>query len=154
MTPMLVNEDYSDMLSALNDAGVEYLVVGAWALAAYGNPRATGDIDFWVRPSQENATRVWTALKEFGAPRKDVTEADFATEDVIFQIGVPPRRIDLITSISGVSFEEAWADKVASSLGELPIWVLSRRLLLTNKKASGRPKDLADADWLKKTQPD
>lgn len=151
MTPTPVNEDYSDMLSALNGAGVEFLVVGAYALGAHGNPRSTGDIDFWVRPTQKNASRVWQALAEFGAPRSGVTKADFAARDTIFQIGVPPRRIDLLTSISGVSFEAAWNEKVASSLGDTRVWVLSRQHLLTNKLASGRPKDLADADWLKRT---
>lgn len=152
MTPPPVNEDYLDMLSALNDAGVEFLVVGAYALGAHGNPRSTGDIDFWIRPTLENASRVWAALEAFGAPRNDIAEADFVSDDLIFQIGLPPRRIDLLTSISGVEFAEAWEDRVASSLGGVSIWVLSRHHLLQNKLASGRPKDLADADWLRRTE--
>jgi Nucleotidyl transferase of unknown function (DUF2204) len=148
MTPTPVNEDYRDMLSALKDAGVEYLVVGAYALAAYGNPRATGDIDFWVRPTEENAKRVWEALTNFRAPRNAVSVSDFAVSDTVFQIGLPPRRIDLITSISGVEFDEAWAERVGAELAGYEVFVLSHRHLVHNKLASGRPKDLADVDWL------
>lgn len=151
MTPTPVNEDYRDMLSALNAAEVEYLVVGAYALGAHGNPRATGDIDFWVRPTPENASRVWQALAEFGAPRDKVTEADFTEAGMVYQIGVPPRRIDLLTSISGIDFQSAWDGRIESEIGGVAISVLSREHLLKNKLASGRPKDLADADWLQKT---
>lgn len=100
---------------------------------------------------QPGSGGLWRALAEFGAPRSGVTEADFAELDTIFQIGVPPRRIDLLTSLSGVDFESAWEERVASRLGDLEVWVLSRRHLLANKLASGRPKGLADADWLKRT---
>jgi len=139
------------MLSALNDAGAEYLVVGAFALAAYGNIRATIDIDIWVRPTEENAHRVWKALESFGAPRSKMSVEDFLAPDTVFQIGVAPRRIDLLTSISGVEFDQAWAQRKTTDLGdEMEVAVLGREQLLINKLASGRPKDLVDAAWLKK----
>lgn len=145
-----MNPDFRDMLSALNDAGVEFIVVGAYALAAHGNPRATGDIDLWVRPSVENAERVWQALRAFGAPTARVAMTDFATPDIVFQMGAAPRRIDILTSISGVDFEDAWSDRKAVIVDGLPIHVLSRHHLLANKKAAGRPKDAADVAWLEK----
>lgn len=136
------------MLSALNDAGVEYLVVGAYALAAHGLPRATGDIDIWVRSSPENARRVWQALRLFGAPTRRVAVDDFTCPDIVFQIGVAPRRIDILTSISGVQFEEAWAERETVVVEGMTLHALSRRHLIVNKKAAGRPKDLADVAWL------
>ncbi len=145
---MLLIDDYKDMLSALNDAGAEYLIVGAYALAAHGNPRATGDIDIWVRPTPENAKRVWSALETYGAPRRMVTAEDFALDDTVFQIGVPPHRIDIVTSISGVDFGAAWSSRRKTSFGGCKVDVLGRDELIANKKAAGRPKDLADVHWL------
>ena len=147
---MFLNDDYKDMLSALNEAGVDYLLVGAYALAAHGNPRATGDIDFWVRPTPENAARVWDAIVAFGAPRSGITMDDFTLPDTIFQIGVAPCRIDLITSISGVDFDEAWAERKHTVLDGVQVCVVSVMHLIANKRAAGRPKDLADAHWLEK----
>ena len=138
------------MLSALNDAGAEYLVVGAYAMAAHGCPRATGDIDFWVNPTEQNARRVWQALRVFGAPLSQIRIEDFLEPDVVFQIGLPPQRIDLLTSVSGVNFDEAWQNKVQTNLGELDAFVIGLDELLKNKIASGRPKDLLDADILRK----
>ncbi|QDT67606.1 hypothetical protein MalM25_05060 [Planctomycetes bacterium MalM25] len=137
---MLVNDDYKDMLSALNDAGVEYLVVGAYALGAHGYPRATGDIDFWVRPSEENAKRAWHAMLAFGTPRSDLSESDFLDPDNVVRIGMPPRCIDLLTSITGVDFDSAWQDRVASEIGGYPVWVLSREHLIANKRAAAEIK--------------
>lgn len=139
-----MHPDFLDMLSALDAAGSEYLIVGAHAVAAHGRPRATGDLDIWVRPTPENAARVYQALQHFGAPLHDLTLDDLASPDVVFQIGVPPVRIDLLTSISGVSFDAAWANRVTIALGTLAVPVLGRRELLHNKRASGRPRDLAD----------
>jgi hypothetical protein len=147
---MLVNSDYSDMLSALNDAGAEYLVVGAYAMAAHGVPRATGDIDVWVKPSAENADRVWQALVAFGALRSGVSREDFATPGVVFQIGLPPHRIDLLTAIDGVDFDEAWSDRSSFDYGGVLTHVLSLPALLTNKRATGRTKDLADIEALER----
>ncbi|MGH7753876.1 MAG: hypothetical protein ACREN5_13775 [Gemmatimonadales bacterium] len=132
------------MLSALRDAGAEHLIVGAHALAAHGRPRATGDLDIWVRPSPENARRVHTALKTFGAPLGDLSVADLSSPDLVFQIGVAPARIDILTSVSGVRFEEAWPDRLMVRVGELDVPVIGRATLIRNKRAAGRPRDLAD----------
>jgi len=144
----LLNPDFRDMLSALSAAEADYLVVGAYALAAHGFPRATGDIDLWVRPTKENAMRVWKALAAFGAPTSRITLEDFSTPDIVYQIGVAPRRIDILTSISGVEFEHAWEDRISVELDGLTVPVIGRLHLLANKRASGRPKDLADAEIL------
>jgi len=143
-----VNPDFRDLLSAFNAQGVEYLVVGAHALAAHGHIRATKDLDVWVAPTPENAPRVIRALAAFGAPRHDLTEEDLTHPGLVFQIGVPPVRVDVITAIDGVTFEEAWPDRVATEYGGEPTLVLSAQHLIQNKKASGRPQDLADLDWL------
>ena len=139
------------MLSALNDAGAEYLVVGAYALATYGTARATGDIDIWVRPTEQNAERVWAALEKFGAPRRKLTQQDLQAPDTVFQIGVAPNRVDILTSITGVDFEEAWQHRKQTRINGLSISVLGRDHLLKNKRAIGRPKDLADAAWLEES---
>jgi hypothetical protein len=104
-----VNRDFVEMLSALSVAGADYLLIGAYALAAHGRPRATGDLDIWLRPTRDNASRVWTALVQFGAPLHEISQDDLSEPDVVFQIGIPPGRIDLLTSISGVEFENAGA---------------------------------------------
>jgi hypothetical protein len=145
-----VNRDFLDMLSALSAAGAEYLVVGAHALAAHGVPRATGDIDLWVRPTPDNADRVLQALGEFGAPLFDLTRADLIRDDTVLQIGLPPARIDLLTGISGVTFDDAWPRRLEITLPELPfpVPVLSREDFVRNKRAAGRAKDRADLDLL------
>jgi hypothetical protein len=136
------------MLNALNDAGAEYLIVGAYALAAHGLMRSTGDIDIWVRPTPENADRVWKALRAFGAPLSRVSPADFHTPDVVYQIGVAPWRIDIITSITAVEFEHAWGRRLSSEYDGIRATVLSRDDLLVNKRAAGRGKDMLDVAWL------
>jgi len=138
------------MLSALNDASVEYLVVGAYAMAAHGLPRATGDIDILVRSSPDNAERVMIALSAFGL-RKGVEASDFVKPNLVYQIGFAPCRVDLMTSIDGVTFDEAAAGKIMATLDDLQVPVLGRAELLKSKRASGRPKDLADAAWLEET---
>lgn len=145
----MLNPDYRDMLSALSDAEAEFVVVGAFALAAHGNPRSTGDINIFIRPSVDNAKRVLNALMRFGAPTTDLDTKDFTRPDMIVQIGVAPRRIDFLTSITGVeSFEEAWRTKISAGVDDIRIPVLSRELLIRNKRAVGRPQDLADVAWL------
>jgi len=139
-----MNRDFVEMLSALSEARVEYLLVGAHALAAYGIPRATGDIDIWVRPSPENAGRVRVALATFGAPLFDLTIDDLSKSGTVFQIGVPPGRIDILTSISGVTFDEAWPRRTSVNLPGLVVPVIGRADFVVNKRATGRPKDLAD----------
>ncbi len=139
-----MNRDFAEMLAELHAAGADFLVVGAHALAAHGRPRATGDLDIWVRSTPENARRVYAALQRFGAPLEDLTLADLATPDVVYQIGVPPARIDILTSISGVTFEEGWASRITTAVGELEVPVIGRDRLIQNKRAAGRPRDLAD----------
>lgn len=122
--------------------------MGAYALAAHGLPRATGDIDLWVRCSPENAVRVLTALGRFGAPLEDVSEQDFMRPGIVLQIGVTPRRIDVLTAIDAVEFDEAWPARVEVEIDGLPVPVLSREHLLRNKRATGRAKDAVDATLL------
>ena len=139
-----MNRDFVEMLSALCAAGVEFLLVGAHALAAYGRPRATGDLDIWVRPTSENAPRVMQALKAFGAPSFDLTVEELSTPESVFQLGVAPCRIDLLTTITGVDFETAWANRTTLRMEGLSIPCIGRADLLANKRAVGRPRDLAD----------
>jgi hypothetical protein len=136
------------MLSALSEADVEFLVVGAHALAVHGFPRATGDLDIWVRPTQENAQRVWQAITTYGAPHRNLVVDDFSVPNTVFQVGVAPNRIDILTSIDGVSFDEAWPERIRQCVDEHCFFVIGRDQLLKNKKAAGRPKDLIDALWL------
>lgn len=138
------------MLSALLDANVEFVVVGAFALAAHGNPRSTGDIDLFVRPSRENAGRVKKALGTFGAHLENISVDDLESLDVVLQIGVAPRRIDILTSLDGLNgFDEAIETSVTTKLDGLDVPVLGREVLIRNKTALGRPQDLADVAWLK-----
>ena len=139
-----MNPDFRDMLSALCDENVEFLVVGAYALAAHGLPRATGDIDIWIRRSPRNAQRIWRALERFKAPRSNLTTEDLTTPNIVFQIGVAPRRIDILTSIDGVEFDEAWPERNEIEVAGQRFGVIGRDHLLKNKKALGRPQDLAD----------
>jgi hypothetical protein len=136
------------MLNALNDASVEFLVVGAFALAAHGHVRATGDIDIWVRPTLDNAQRVWQALGIFRAPRHGIRAEDFCDPDVVYQIGIAPNRIDILAGIDGVSFDDAWPNRHISTIDGIVLPILGRNELILNKRTTGRPKDLADATWL------
>lgn len=147
---MTSSSDFADLFAALNAVEAEYLLVGAHALAVHGVIRGTKDLDVWVRPSPENAPRVYRALAAFGAPLSDVTEADFARPGVVFQIGVPPVRIDVTTVIDGVAFEDAWPARVATLFEGQPIGVLSRAHLIANKKAVGRPQDMVDVERLER----
>ena len=144
----MLNRDYHDMLSAFRDEGGEYLVVVAYALAAHGLPRATGDIDLWIRATPENAARVWRALGRFGAPLAGISAADFTVAETAFQIGVAPKRVDILTSIEAVSFDDAWPARKEVEIEDLRVPILSRSHLVANKKALGRPKDLGDIEWL------
>lgn len=150
--PPRLHEDFEDFLVALCEAKAEFLVVGAYAMALHGVPRATGDIDVFVRPSPDNAARVWSALAAFGAPLEaaGLTHEDLATPGTVYQMGVAPRRIDVLTAISGVSFEEAWADKVAIDVAGHPVFFIGREALAKNKRTSGRAKDLADLEILER----
>ena len=145
-----LNEDFLDLLRALDGARADYVVVGAYALAVHGIPRATGDIDILVRPAADNAARVHAALLRFGAPlaAHGIEAAAFETPDVVYQLGLPPRRIDLLTSISGVAFEEAIGTAVVLEIAGLRVPFLGREALLRNKRAAGRDKDLLDVKLL------
>src|ERR1041385_439372 len=148
----MLNPDFNDMLSCLKDEKVEFLIVGAYALAAHGFPRATGDLDIWVRNDPENAQSIMRALSKFGAPARELSAEDLTSKDLIVQFGVEPCRIDLLTGITGVEFEEAWRNRVSIKIDNLEIFILSKKDLLTNKVATGRDKDQGDIVWLKKNQ--
>lgn len=150
-----MNQDFRDLLAELLAAKVEFLVVGAWALACHGHPRATGDLDVLVRCSHDNATRVITALTAFGAPLRihGVSASEFARPGFVYQVGVPPRRIDLMTSASGLDFDTAWRERVERDADGLRIPFLGRAALITNKRAAGRPQDLADVERLERDPP-
>jgi len=145
---MAVNQDFKDLFRIFNDHGVEYLVVGAYAVIYYSAPRYTKDLDIWVNPTPGNSRRVWKALEEFGAPLIDIRPEDFTEREVVYQIGIEPNRIDLMTSLPGLSFPEAWSARQTSSYGGLPIGILGRNHLLRSKLAAGRPQDRLDAEKL------
>lgn len=144
----MLNPDYRDILSIFAAEQVEFLLVGAYAMAAYGLPRSTGDIDLWVRRDRRNAKRIMGALAAFGAPLSEVGEDDFLAPGAVFQIGVAPRRIDVLTSIDGVEFDEAWPEREEIVVEGVRIPLINRRHLIRNKRATGRLKDEADARWL------
>ena len=148
---MDLNPDFKDMLVALKDANVDFLVVGAYAVAAHGYPRATGDLDIWIRADDGTAPRVMRALAAFGAPINELTIADFSAPSIVFQIGVPPGRIDILTTVSGLDFAYAWKNRMQIKLDNIVFDVIGRADLITNKKASGRPKDFADVAALEST---
>ena len=155
MTLEGLHEDFRDLLVLFADAGVEFVIVGAYALAFHGAPRASGDIDLFVRPTLANAQQVFDALARFGAPLESagVTAGDFAQPGAVYQIGLPPRRIDVLTEISGVTFDEAWTSRVVGEVEGRSVGFIGRAALLKNKEASGRPKDIADAARLRQTKP-
>jgi hypothetical protein len=144
-----LQKDLREFVELLNSHGAEFLVVGGHAVAFHGHPRFTGDIDFLIRPSVENATRVLSALYAFGFGDLPLTVDDFVKPGNVVQLGRPPNRIDLLTSISGVEVENAWSSRVKSELDGLPVCFLGWQSLIDNKQASGRPKDLADVAKLK-----
>lgn len=146
----MLNPDFKDILSCLRNESVEYLIVGAYALAGYGYPRATGDIDIWVKNDTENARRVLKALSAFGAPVSELTVDDFTTPDLVFQIGVEPNRVDILTSVDGLEFSEAWENRIHRVVDGIDIMQLSKADLLKNKQATDRDKDQGDIAWLKK----
>ena len=145
----MLNEDYSEILHALLRNKAKFLVVGAYAMGIYGYPRATGDFDIFVEPSVENSQKIYKSLQEFGAPLKDITEKTFHEEGIIFQIGVAPRRIDLITQIDGVTFKDAYAHKKLVKIENLRVPFLSKSDLIKNKESTGREKDKLDVKYLR-----
>jgi hypothetical protein len=146
-----LNEDFLELLAALNAAEARFLVVGAYAVGVHGRPRATKDLDIWIEASAPNAIRVLVALRQFGAPLGDLTEADFASPGTGFKMGAPPRRIDILTKISDVDFAAAWPRRIEAEFGpDVRCGVIGIDDLIANKKAAGRPQDLADVDGLER----
>ena len=143
-----MDSNYLDMLKCLKKAGVDYIMVGGWAVSLHGYVRATIDLDIWILADQENARKVYAALGEFGAPLGEVKPEDFAQDGTIFQIGVAPCRIDVINKIDGVKYAEASPRAIQKTIEGVPVRIISREDLIANKRASGRTKDLADAEIL------
>ena len=141
-----MNEDYHDILAALVAQNARFLIVGAHALAAHGYPRSTVDIDIWIDATDDNAERVWKALADFGAPLADlsVERQDLTRPDVVIQFGLPPNRIDVLTGLSGLSFDAAWMNRIEEVLEGVTVPVLGLADLIANKRATGRDKDRAD----------
>lgn len=148
-----VNPDFRDILRELCATEARFLVVGAFAVSYHAEPRATGDLDIFVDPTPENAPRVYAALVAFGAPLHDLRVDDLAHPGIVFQMGVPPRRIDILTKISGVSFPEAWNAHPSVTYGGVTAPVIGRAALVANKSAAGRPKDLEDLRLLERHEP-
>ncbi|MDA8376649.1 MAG: hypothetical protein M0Z50_06280 [Planctomycetia bacterium] len=145
---MKLPKDLSAFIALLNAAHVKYVIVGGYAVAYHGRPRFTGDIDIFIDRSIDNGEKIVSVLEAFGFAELKVSAADLCQNDLILQLGFPPNRIDLMTSIDGVSFEQTWATRVETTVAELPIHFISRELLIQNKRCAGRPKDLADAEEL------
>jgi len=143
-----MNPDFVDLLRAFNAADVRFLVVGAYALALHGRPRATGDLDIWIDATPDNAGRIMTALAAFGAPLAEVSIDDFAREGIVYQIGVPPGRIDLLTQLTGLAFADAWPGRLRRPFGDVEVDFIGREAFLRNKRATGRPKDLGDIEGM------
>ena len=144
----MLNEDYRDILQALFDEKVKFILIGAYALAAHGYPRATMDIDIWVMPSPDNAEAVLRALRSFGATLQNLTKKDLEEDGTVFQIGVAPRRIDIITAATGLNFEHTYQNSVLVNIDGIDVHIPSIADLIINKRATGRTKDLADAEAL------
>ena len=143
-----MNADYIDMLKCLNKAGVDYILVGGWAVNMYGYIRATVDLDIWILADADNAKKVYFAVAEFGVPVSEMKPEKFAKYGMIFQIGVAPCRVDIISKISGVSYADAVTRAVPKTIDGIPVRIISLEDLIANKKASGRAKDLADVEVL------
>jgi hypothetical protein len=146
----MLNEDYKEMLQILLNNKVKFLIVGAYAMGAQGYPRATGDFDIWVEPSTENSINVYNSLAKFGAPLEQINTKTFIEKRIIFQIGIVPRRIDILTYIDGVEFDTAYKNRDTIEIEGITVPFLSKTDLIKNKEATGREKDKLDADYLKK----
>jgi hypothetical protein len=146
----VINPDFRDLFSAFGAHDVRFLVVGAYAVTFHSRPRFTKDLDVWIDPEPRNAERAWRALAAFGAPLSGVKPEDFTRPEAVYQIGIAPNRIDVLTSITAVDFAMAWSRRVPSEYGGAPIHVLGREDLIANKRAVGRPRDLEDAAELER----
>jgi hypothetical protein len=143
-----MNPDFVDLLRAFAAADVRFMIVGAYALAVHGQPRATGDLDVWVEATPQNARRIMQGLAAFGAPLAEIAEADFARPGVVYQIGMPPGRIDILTELTGLTFEQAWPDRIRRPFGEIEADFIDRASFVRNKRATGRLKDLSDIEGM------
>lgn len=148
---MLVNSDFKELLSILNGKGVKYLVIGGYAVIKYAEPRYTKDLDLWVLADDQNAQAVFSALREFGAPLTNLTAADFAEEGYFYQMGVPPVRVDILMSIPGLSFKDAWEKREEVNFDGVLLPFISKQDLIASKRASGRPQDILDAEVLEQS---
>jgi len=144
----LLNQNFIDILSAFSEEKVEFMVVGGYAVAFHGFVRGTGDFDLWIRISEENAERVWKALVSFGAPLFDLKKEDLMTPGMVFQMGMPPYRIDVINAVDGIDFDDAWPSRLFVKFDGLKIPVIAKSDLLQNKRTMNRAKDRADIIWL------
>jgi predicted nucleotidyltransferase len=149
---MFVNSDFSELLRLFNANQVRYLVIGGYALIQYAEPRYTKDLDLWISTDAINAKAVYRALREFGAPLADLTEADFSQEGYFYQMGAPPVRVDILMGIPGVAFEEAWPKRTTVDFDGLAVAFIAREDLIMAKRAAGRPQDLLDAELLSQVQ--
>src|SRR5438128_220041 len=145
---MSLNADLREFIELLNSRGVEYVIVGAHSLAFHGQPRYTGDLDILVRPSPENADRLVSLLHDFGFGPSEFAQSDFTAPEQMIQLGRAPNRIDLLTSISGVAIDDAFRTKISTEMEGLPVFILNKELLIQNKRAVGRPQDVADLEGL------
>jgi hypothetical protein len=145
---MEVQQDFKDLLALFNEHKIEYMIVGAYALAFHGAPRYTGDIDILIKPDPLNAQRIMAALNKFGFGLVGLKAEDFETPDKVIQLGIPPVRVDIVTSITGVSWEEAFSGRVEGKYGDVPVYYIGRQQFISNKQALGRKKDLADLEAL------
>ena len=143
-----MNQDFVDLLRAFAAHDVRFLIVGAYALALHGRPRATGDLDVWIDATPENARRVMRALVVFGAPTSQIQEADFSRPGIVYQLGVVPGRIDVLTELTGLSFQEAWPGRIRHPFGDVEADFIGLEAFLKNKRATGRAKDLGDIEGL------
>ena len=143
-----MHQDFLDLLHAFIDRKVRFLIVGAYALGVHGRPRATGDLDVWVDATPSNAVNVIQALEQFGAPMGEVTADEFSRPGIVFQMGLPPLRIDVLTELSGLTFEDAWPTRTAASFGPITVDVIGRAAFIKNKRATGRARDLGDIEAL------
>ena len=143
-----IPNDFKELLELLNSHKVDYIIVGAYALALHGSPRFTGDLDIYVKPDTQNASQILAALKEFGFSSLELEEKDFTESHRVIQLGMPPVRIDLLTSLTGLTWDDAAKGELKGELGGVPVLFLGKKEYIQNKKALGRQKDLADAEVL------
>jgi Nucleotidyl transferase of unknown function (DUF2204) len=146
---MPASSHFKELLRKLNGHQVRYLIVGAYAVMKYTEPRYTKDLDIWIEPTPENADRVFRSLAEFGAPMAEVTTEDFTNVDLVFQIGVAPHRIDILMAVKGLDFSTAWNRRVEAAFEDVPITLVCKEDLLVSKEAAGRPQDKIDAALLR-----